>query len=189
MHEPETPPSASDYSYEVTTESYFFAASLAPTKAGIHDHLAGWLFHARGVIKAEALRNARDVMQRKLDNALENGEPIPDPKDVSKAWKPSEVSPETKRGDKFDAGKPMLRLLPPKAVFAVARVLTFGAKKYAPDNWRKVDNAKERYTDALLRHVFAWLGGERNDHESGEHHLAHAACCALFLLELEESSE
>lgn len=92
-------------------------------------------------------------------------------------------------GTKFDADKPMMRLLPPKATIVVAKVLTFGAKKYAPGNWRKLESATERYTDALLRHIFAWLDGERNDPESGEHHLAHAACCLLFILEMEEEKK
>lgn len=89
-------------------------------------------------------------------------------------------------GIKYDGGKPQLGLLPPLAILAIGRVLTFGAIKYSPDNWRRVDNAKARYTDALLRHVFAWMRGERVDPESGEHHLAHAATCILFLLEFEE---
>ena len=86
---------------------------------------------------------------------------------------------------KADGEKPRLNLLPPRAVTAVGRVLTFGAKKYAPDNWRKVDDLG-RYTAAALRHVFAYVGGERCDPESGEHHLAHAACCLLFVVDIDE---
>lgn len=85
-------------------------------------------------------------------------------------------------GTKLDHGKPMPRLLPPRSLLAIADVLTFGAAKYAVDNWKWVEDAHERYTDALFRHLYAWQDGERNDPESGLHHLAHAGCCLLFLL-------
>jgi hypothetical protein len=45
---------------------------------------------------------------------------------------------------------------------------------------------RTRYVDALLRHAFAYVRGEKRDPESGEHHLAHAVCCAMYLVELEE---
>lgn len=85
---------------------------------------------------------------------------------------------------KHDAGKNRLGLLPPHATEAVGRVLTFGAKKYSPDNWRNVDD-RTRYVDAALRHVFAYQRGKRVDPESGEHALAHAVCCLMFLVELD----
>ena len=85
---------------------------------------------------------------------------------------------------KSDAGKPDPSLLPPRALLAVSRVLSKGAEKYGRDNWHKVD-VRSRYVGALLRHVLAWMGGQDKDPDSGEPHLAHAACCVLFLLELE----
>lgn len=88
-------------------------------------------------------------------------------------------------GRKQDGGKPRLDLLPPRAITEIGKVLEFGARKYAPDNWRKVEGWRWRYSGAALRHLFAWLGGEPNDPESGLHHLAHAGCCVLFLLEKE----
>lgn len=90
-------------------------------------------------------------------------------------------------GRKFDSGKPMPRLLPPSALLAISRVLTFGAQKYSPDNWKKVPGAKDRYLDAMLRHILAYNSGEINDPESGENHLAHAGCCLMFLLDAAET--
>ncbi len=90
-------------------------------------------------------------------------------------------------GVKYDSGKPMPRLLPPSALLAIARVLTFGAKKYSPDNWKHVKGAKERYLDAMMRHILAYNSGEINDPESGENHLAHAGCCLMFLLDAAET--
>lgn len=92
-------------------------------------------------------------------------------------------------GVKADYGKPQYRLIPPRGLAPIVAVLTYGAHKYAPDNWKNVPQARERYADALLRHVFAWLEGEKLDPESGLHHLAHAGCCVLFLLHFEGAEE
>ena len=84
-------------------------------------------------------------------------------------------------GIKHDQDKPQFRLIPPKAELAFAKVLTMGAKKYAPDNWKQIE--PHRYVDALMRHLNAFRQGEVNDPESGEHHMAHIMCCAAFILE------
>ena len=89
-------------------------------------------------------------------------------------------------GMKHDGGKPRLELLPPAAIEAVGRVLGYGAEKYAPGNWKHVADGQNRYLAASLRHVFAYLRGEELDSESGESHLAHAACSLLFILELKD---
>lgn len=88
-------------------------------------------------------------------------------------------------GAKHDAAKARWDLLPIAALDSVVRVLTFGAAKYGDDNWRSVEHPRRRYYAAAMRHVAAWWSGETNDPESGEHHLAHAACCLLFVLEIE----
>jgi hypothetical protein len=62
----------------------------------------------------------------------------------------------------------------------------FGKKKYGANNWMKLENAPERYYNALMRHMTAWWGGESIDPESGYSHLAHAGCCLIFLLWFEE---
>jgi hypothetical protein len=73
--------------------------------------------------------------------------------------------------------------MPPLALKATVDVLTFGAEKYEPDNWKYVPDSKRRYFDALQRHVWAWKEGEQIDPESGKHHLAHALCSLAFLYE------
>lgn len=83
---------------------------------------------------------------------------------------------------KYDSEKPRLDLLPVVALRGAGRVLAYGAKKYDPDNWRKVDD-RRRYLGAALRHLFAWAGGEDLDPESGLPHLDHAVCSVLFLAE------
>lgn len=90
-------------------------------------------------------------------------------------------------GKKYDNGKLEYGLLPPSALEDIVKVLTFGAKKYDRDNWRYVEDASRRYFDAAQRHLWQWKRGEAADEESGESHLAHALCCIMFLLEIENS--
>lgn len=84
---------------------------------------------------------------------------------------------------KDDDDKVRADLLPGQALLVVAKVLTLGAAKYGADNWRKVDNV-DRYEAALMRHTLQWLAGETVDKDSGESHLAHVICNAMFLMEL-----
>lgn len=92
------------------------------------------------------------------------------------------------RGDdaKKDHGKPMWDLLPFNQVKQIVEVLTFGASKYGPNKWQAVEDGRNRYFAALMRHLTAWLDGEKLDPESGKHHLAHAGCCLLFLMWLDD---
>ena len=77
-------------------------------------------------------------------------------------------------------------LLPKKAIDEIIKVLSYGAEKYSPDNWKYVKPFKLRYMKALLRHLFQWFVlKEKYDKETGLHHLAQAGCCLLFLLEKE----
>ena len=92
---------------------------------------------------------------------------------------------DASKGMKYDQDKPMYNLLPANAIDSLAKVLTFGAKKYAPNSWQNVEDGLERYRAALLRHTFAMQRGELIDEESGLPHSAHAMCCAAFINELE----
>ena len=89
----------------------------------------------------------------------------------------------TTGGRKFDGGKLQYGLIPPLALKEMVKVLTFGAEKYEPDNWKFVPDSKRRYYDAMQRHLWAWKEGEQNDPETGINHLAHAMCCLFFLYE------
>lgn len=84
---------------------------------------------------------------------------------------------------KFDGDKLRYDLVPPSAVKAMAEVLTFGARKYKPNNWKECQEP-ERYLAALYRHLELWRAGEVNDQDSGMHHLAHAMTNLAFMLEL-----
>lgn len=86
----------------------------------------------------------------------------------------------SKEGVKHDQDKPMLNLIDPQAIEGLAAVLTFGAKKYAADNWRGGIN-NSRLIASLLRHLFAIMRGEYIDPESGLPHIDHVGCNWMFL--------
>jgi hypothetical protein len=85
---------------------------------------------------------------------------------------------------KYDGNKPRLELLSVPALTATAQVMTYGALKYAPHNWRKGFQWSRLYS-AALRHLLAHMSGEDKDPETGLSHLSHAACCIMFLQEHE----
>lgn len=87
-------------------------------------------------------------------------------------------------GRKDDDGKLRYDLIPARAEAEIVAVLTHGAEKYGEENWRQVPDGVKRYHAAARRHIAAWVLGERLDPDTGQPHLAHAACCILFLLEL-----
>lgn len=86
---------------------------------------------------------------------------------------------------KHDTGKAELAHLQFEQLETIARVQDYGARKYSRDNWQK--GTFTRYASAALRHIFARLKGERLDPESGLPHLAHAACCILFMMWIDDN--
>lgn len=90
-------------------------------------------------------------------------------------------------GVKYDQGKPRTGLMISDfsaALTEVATVSTFGANKYSPSGWKTVPDARERYWDALHRHLLAMSTTDK-DEESGLDHLAHAAWNALAVLQID----
>lgn len=95
-------------------------------------------------------------------------------------------APSAGTGIKHDQDKADMSLLSNTALLKVAQVMTFGKKKYSAHNWRG-GFIWSRPLAASLRHVFAYLGGEDKDPETGISHLAHAVCCLMFVLEFEDT--
>ena len=87
---------------------------------------------------------------------------------------------------KGDAGKLQLTLVPRRIIKDIAAIRMYGNQKYgAPEGWRRVE--KERYRDAMFRHLLAYLDHPSGvDEESGMPHLWHLACNVAFLCELED---
>lgn len=69
-------------------------------------------------------------------------------------------------GTRFD-------LIDPKALFSMAAVLDYGAKKYGADNWRAI-SVHDHINHAIM-HAYAWLDGDTSDD-----HLGHFLCRAMF---------
>lgn len=86
-------------------------------------------------------------------------------------------------GVKYDGDKPDYSLLPFHALDEVVKTLTYGARKYSRDNWKKVPHFRRRYLAASLRHVMAYARGEVLDSESGYHHLSHAIVSLMYIVE------
>lgn len=90
------------------------------------------------------------------------------------------MSTERNQEAKADKGKLMLELIPPETYIALGEILTYGANKYAPNNWKTVEPA--RYIGALLRHLTAYMQDPQGiDEESGYSHIKHVLCNAMFL--------
>jgi tagatose-1,6-bisphosphate aldolase non-catalytic subunit AgaZ/GatZ len=60
-------------------------------------------------------------------------------------------------------------LVDPQALFNLARVLAYGAKKYGENNWRSL--TVQEHLNHALQHIYAYLAGDFQDD-----HLGHAQC-------------
>lgn len=156
---------------------------------GIVEQLAGNVFTAHGVWGD---RYGRYCSLAELRGKFPNHNLNVDRMQVvnDEDQKSTEATPEgcslNVAGAKADAGKPRMDLVLggfSEALLRVAEVGTFGANKYTDNGWKEVANGRERYTDALLRHLFA-SKKEAFDRDSHLLHLAHAAWNALAVLEL-----
>lgn len=78
--------------------------------------------------------------------------------------------------------KPRWDLLPLQEIEDLVKVYTAGAKKYAPNNWQKLDNGYQRYKAALFRHLLAYEKGERIDPDTKCMHLAQVVWNAVAML-------
>lgn len=87
-------------------------------------------------------------------------------------------------GIKHDQDKIDFALMPIIPLTEVAKVWTFGKKKYTAWNWTRGFLWSRPYA-ASLRHIFAWASGQKYDPETGLHHLAHAVCCLMMLIEFD----
>jgi len=88
-------------------------------------------------------------------------------------------------GAKLDDGKIMASLLKDfsLALTEVAKVCTYGARKYSKGGWQHVPQGIDRYDDAKWRHMLAERH-ETVDKDSGILHTAHEAWNVLARLEM-----
>jgi hypothetical protein len=83
---------------------------------------------------------------------------------------------------KNDQGKLLWNLLDLSIILKIVEILTFGASKYSANSWQDVENARERYWAAMMRHLQLHQAGEVYDPESKFPHLWHAFCNLYFLV-------
>ena len=85
---------------------------------------------------------------------------------------------------KDDSEKLRFDLVPFEPIEALAEILTYGAKKYAPNNWKKGNTHEdiERVFAAFMRHINKYRQGEDIDPESGFPHIYHAFCNLAFII-------
>jgi hypothetical protein len=122
-----------------------------------------------------------------ITNPLELQVPITVVTDIPNSDNSAQINiPTVLSGVKHDQEKSDMSLLSAIAMVKIAQVMTFGKKKYSAHNWRG-GIVYSRLLAAALRHLFAYLGGESKDPETGLSHLAHAACCIMMLLEFEDT--
>lgn len=72
-------------------------------------------------------------------------------------------------------------LIPPEAMFMLAQVLGYGAKRYAPNNWRLIP--RHEHLRHMLTHIFAYMAGDTQDD-----HLGHAMCRMAMLVSVPEEA-
>lgn len=77
------------------------------------------------------------------------------------------------RGGKQSATPYGFTLIDGKAMFKLAEVLAYGAKRYARDNWRLISS--EDHLNHALQHAFAYMAGDRQDDHAG-----HFLCRAMM---------
>ena len=77
-------------------------------------------------------------------------------------------------------------LIPFKPIKEVTEIMTYGAKKYKPDNWQKVEYI--RYFAAFMRHFIDRRKGEYPDKDSKMPHTSHMVTNAVFMNYLDMES-
>lgn len=88
--------------------------------------------------------------------------------------------PSAGTGTRHNEGKLKWSLIDWPSLYGFVRVLMFGCKKYAPFNWQK-GMAITWHQESLMRHLTASMSGEDIDPETGETHMSHIMCNAMFI--------
>lgn len=93
------------------------------------------------------------------------------------------------QGKKYDQAKPDMTHIPIEAMYAMGEAFTYGAKKYAADNYRE-GLLVRRQIAAALRHIYQFLDEGNIDQESGCKHIGSAlASLAMAAYTVEKKPE
>lgn len=166
---------------------------LQKYRFSIYDGMNTYIVDAGNVDDAKSLVVAHTgIEKRKLSFTVLLNRSLEAEKKVDESRKPPEyntlddqpvtiVPDELAEGAKFDENKIPYHLLSIYSLECTAKVLQFGAKKYAPRNWEK-GISWSRVFRACVGHLFDWWRGEELDPETKMPHLWHASCCIMFLV-------
>ena len=132
-----------------------------------------------------------EQLQSKPEYQFGAAEQTPEYKAAAAAIRPEGYQFHTEAADenrslRYNNGKPDYSLIPLASMKEAAKVLEYGATKYARDNWRRPTHWSVSFA-CLQRHLAAWQSGEDNDPESGRNHLGHAMCNILQMLDMLEN--
>lgn len=83
------------------------------------------------------------------------------------------------RGAKQSAVAGRFDLIPPIAMFELAQVMEYGARKYSPRNWEGI--SVDDHLNHALQHIFAYMAGDRSDN-----HLSHLLARSAMVVERAE---
>lgn len=80
----------------------------------------------------------------------------------------------------LDGSKLRVELVPPQTIEGIAAVLSYGAKKYAANNWMR-GISYMAIIAGILRHLYRFMRGQEYDIDTGLPELYHAMCGLTFL--------
>lgn len=148
--------------------------------------------HAFPVFPEQQVKEFADAETLERIRADLLGEPqekVPAHDPEARSWRQGETRVTNAGGGvKADGGKPEMDLIPPAFLEQTAAVLTYGAHKYAANNWMKVE--RRRYVAALMRHLCRELRDPKGiDDESGFPHTAHIAANIAIIIGLDDLEE
>jgi hypothetical protein len=90
------------------------------------------------------------------------------------------VNPKELAGSKKPA---TWSIMPRWVTLVVGRVMSLGAAKYGPFNYRASSISAATYQDAIERHAQLWFDGEDDDPETGVSHLAAIISGCVLLMD------
>lgn len=160
--------------------------NLEPIAISVHDCI-----HTFRLIHSHARVCDKCGLEQQLDEVSDTWKNSAH-KQPKVSFTPEYVTSITEMGRKDDTGKAMAAIPYeefPHALGGVIKVATFGARKYSRSNWTQVENKKQRYYDALHRHLLAHHAGEIHDAESNLPHLHHALWNFLAYVEIIETEK
>lgn len=116
-----------------------------------------------------------------VENTPRQQEKLQEVRDLAGQWKRTNSAAELlEKSDRWNEGKTEWSLIDFPSIECLAKVLMFGKKKYAKDNWKK-GWKRQDLVDSLLRHTLAISNGEDFDPEHGLPHVAGVLFNAMAL--------